>query len=330
MSGRKVVVTGAAGFIGRCLVEEILGRGDRVVAVLRRGGTRLPPELEKRVEVMEADLAQEAPDPARWRSAETIFHLAGFYQPGCTKELFAKLWRLNVDATRHVVEAARQAGVRRFIHFSSVAVCEESDHQVVNEEAGTPSSAYGLSKRESERIFYTGETGSMAWTIFRPVAVFGEGRSGPIWQIADRVRRGRFAIFGDGTNRMSFIHRGDLVAAVLFAERIEATHGKIYILADEPVRLAALVDLVCSVFASCRRPPCFPLWLGQSVAALGSIIEDLTGWRMPLNAERFRTLVRDRVYSGEKFLRETGFKFSTGIQKRIGNRIFAMTRRETP
>jgi dihydroflavonol-4-reductase len=116
---RRSLVTGGTGFVGANLVRELLADGDRVRVLARAGGDRRALEGCD-VEIVEGDLL----DPASVRRAaagmERVYHVAADYRLWAPDP--SALFRANVDGTRHVLEAAVQAGASRIVYTSTVGV----------------------------------------------------------------------------------------------------------------------------------------------------------------------------------------------------------------
>ncbi len=186
-------VTGATGFIGRFLVEELLDHREGEVFVLVREGSlpRLQRMIERwdtdRVVPVVGDLGVDAlgVDP-EWVAAHVgevdhFFHLAAIYDmtaDDATNEA------LNVDGTRHALALAEALRVGCFHQVSSVAVAGEAhgrfDESMFDEGQPLPS-PYHRTKHESERLVR--ETASVPWRVYRPAVVVGDSQTGAMDKI---------------------------------------------------------------------------------------------------------------------------------------------------
>src|SRR3982751_6373498 len=141
----STLVTGATGFIGRHLVPRLIEEGGNI-RVLTRRPDKLPPEWSGRVEVISGSLL----DPAVRREAtlgvSNIFHLAGeIRDPQLMKAV-------NASAVHDLLESAIAAGVKQFIHLSSVGVVGAEDPGSITEEAVCrPKNEYEQTKLEGEQ-----------------------------------------------------------------------------------------------------------------------------------------------------------------------------------
>jgi nucleoside-diphosphate-sugar epimerase len=175
-----VAVTGATGFVGRALLDRLLGAGHQVRALTRR-----PQPPREGVTWMEGDLARPG---ALARGADAVIHVAGVVNAPDRAGFVAG----NVDGTRSVLAAAATEDVRRFVHVSSLSAREP---QLSN---------YGWSKREAERLV---EASDRDWAIARPSAVYGPGDL----EMRDLFRAARLGLaLLPPPGRMSAVHVDDL------------------------------------------------------------------------------------------------------------------------
>ncbi len=206
----KALLTGASGFIGGRLRDELRERGVDVVS-LRRPGS--PPAKHGRsvegryddVQGLAKMLADERPD--------YVFHVAGVTK-GVTYEDFRAG---NVLPTESLLAALRDAKVRpkRFVHFSSLAAFGPSTPERPHSEADPrrPIEFYGQSKLEAEHVLEADE--ATPWTILRPGGVYGPGDV-DYFNLFQEVERRRNVFFGNRKRWFSAVYADDLVAAAIF------------------------------------------------------------------------------------------------------------------
>src|SRR5258705_9533581 len=139
------LVTGATGFVGSHLVEELLERGWTVRCTVR-STSKLRWLEGKSVETIRADLLEPASLAKAAEGVDTVFHIAGVLRG----ENYAEYRRGNVEATRNILDAARKA--KRFLYVSSITACGPSpDGEPLTEDRPrAPISLYGRSKSEAE------------------------------------------------------------------------------------------------------------------------------------------------------------------------------------
>ena len=197
---RTLAVTGGTGFVGQHLLRTALEAGFDVRALTR--GWK-PPEDE----IAWVDGALDRPEPLQklCTGADAAVHIAGLISG--SRQAFETV---NVGGTAAMIDAARKAGVRRFVHISSLAAREPE------------LSDYGRSKAKSERLV---AASGLEWTIIRPPAVYGPGDRETL-ELFRMARRG--IVFLPPTGRFSLIHVGDLCRLILAVIDEPDTVSEIY------------------------------------------------------------------------------------------------------
>ncbi|MGZ4676973.1 MAG: NAD-dependent epimerase/dehydratase family protein [Acidimicrobiia bacterium] len=240
-SARRMLVTGAAGFVGSHLVDALLERGDAVVGI-DSFTPYYDPETKRRnldaasatsaFSLVEADL-READLMGVLDGVDTIFHQAA--QPGVRLSWssgFSEYASHNVLATQRLLEAARDAGVRRVVYASSSSVYgNQQRYPTIETDLPRPYSPYGVTKLAAEHLcgLYT-ENWGLPTVALRYFTVFGP-RQRPdmsIHRLCEAVLTGdAFPRFGDGRQVREFTYVADIVAANLAAADADVEPGTV-------------------------------------------------------------------------------------------------------
>ncbi len=225
-----VLVTGGTGLIGRHLVERLLERGDTVQVLSRQPLSAL--SLRKAgARVIGGDITQARTLPHALVSVETVYHVAGLVGPG----ILSPGYRLaNVAGTANMLAAAKSAGVRRFVHVSSVAAYAHPGPGTTEEcEVGARRgrNAYAVSKAKGEMLVQeSGQRGDFETVIVRPVYVYAAGTNFTNAQTWMR-RLNRLPIVplpASGDFAFDVVHADDVAQLLILCGTLSAAAGQAY------------------------------------------------------------------------------------------------------
>lgn len=244
---KRVVITGATGFIGFRLLERLLrdgmdGEAAHIVAIARHPDA-LPPALRDAVETHALDLA-EAPSgaiAAACGQGALVFHLAANAAVGSGEAGY----RNNVRAMERLLEALRGCAPTRVVYASSIGAVDrlpgDPCETLLDETAiPHPLTRYGEGKLEGERLL---KASGLPFAIVRPTWVYGPGMRADshLRVFLDMVRAGKLATRVGFPGRVSLVHVDDLCAALLLAGTCEAAQGQTYFATDDaPVSIGEL------------------------------------------------------------------------------------------
>lgn len=239
-AGRHVLVTGGAGFIGSHLVDSLIERRARVT-VYDNFSTGFAEFLPPRdgLRVVHGDLLDEEGLTAALRGVDFVFHLAA--NADIKDNLKAPRFAVeqNLIGTQTLLEAMRAAGVRDIAFSSTGSVYGDATIVPTPEDAPFPvqTSIYATSKLAAEGLLssYAFGYGFRAW-IFRFVSLLGPRYThGHVFDFWRKLRRDptKLAVLGDGTQRKSYLHVSDCVAAMLVATTRAEASINIYNLGHE-------------------------------------------------------------------------------------------------
>jgi nucleoside-diphosphate-sugar epimerase len=320
----NVFVTGGTGFVGAHLVKALCARGDTVTALVRRPALAQQLGWGPEVRLVRGDLAAEHALQDGCTGAEVVFHVAGKIVARTPAEFMAT----NRDGTANVLEAARDAGVRRFVHISSLAVAGPTTpgHPIDEERPPAPITHYGRSKLAAELLV---RAMPMDWTIVRPPVVYGEWDRGTL-TVFRLARRGVVPVFGDGSQELSVIHAEDLARALIAAAVTGATARRVYFATHpEPITSRAFVLRVGEAVGTKPRIIPLPPFVVRGVLWAVGTLAHLAGRATLLSADkgneylapawtcRSDALTRDTGWRAEIEL-ETGLRRAANWYREVG------------
>ncbi len=206
------LVTGGSGYFGEILVRRLLERGQAVRIFDRVAAADRPKEAQ----LCLGDVRDEAAVERAMQGVRVVHHNVAQVPLAKDRELF---WSVNVDGTRHVLQAAQRAGVQKVVLTSSSAVHGVPRYNPVTERTlPRPREAYGKAKLAAERLGWDFAARGLDVSVVRPRTILGHGRLGIFSVLFDWVSRGRpVYLLGAGDNRYQFIHADDLAAMCLAA-----------------------------------------------------------------------------------------------------------------
>lgn len=289
---KKILVTGASGFIGSFIVEEALKRGFETWAAVRKGSSRRYLQ-DCRIRFVELDF--DDPDGLRSRLAGIGFDYV-VHAAGATKCLdAADFFRINTQGTKHLAAAvaATCPGLKRFVFISSLSVLgpvrETAPYtDMTAADTPRPDTAYGRSKLEAERAL-DGMQG-FPFIVLRPTGVYGP-REKDYFMMAESIKKHVDFAAGLRPQDLTFIYVKDLVGAVFLAlER--GNIGSRYLLSDGRVYSSrAFSDLIRRELGNpwLLRIKA-PLWLLRVITAAGEGVGRLTGRLTALNNDKYKIM----------------------------------------
>jgi UDP-glucose 4-epimerase len=275
----------------------------------------IPPEtglLPAATEVQLGDITVRESVQSAIKGAEVVLHLAALlHMVNPPEDLHGEYERINVGGTANVVEAAREAGVRRLVFFSTIAVYGPGHGQIFNEDTPPrPDTFYAQTKLAAERFVLEARRndGHPLGTVLRLAAVYGARVQGNYRQLLQTLARRRFIPFGSGKNRRTLVYDHDVARAALLSSQHPAAAGRVFNVTDG--RFHALQEIIAAMcFALGRPEPRFALAAGpvRLTAGIVEYLARLTGRRPPIQRATVDKYLEDVAVEGSRLQQELGF-----------------------
>jgi len=321
---REVLLTGATGLLGNAIARLLVSEG-RTVRALVRSPAKAAGIVPAACELVPGDVTDAASVLAAAKGCDVIYHAAGLPEQWLADP--REFVRVNVGGTRHVVAAAESVGVTRLVYASTIDVFRFAPPgRPFDESELDPSpkaTAYERSKQEADRIVTAAVAGGLPAVFLHPSGIYGPGpltSPGTNHLIADLVR-GKVPMLLPGA--IPVVYSDDVALGHVLAEK-NAPVGARYILSESTHALTAIAEAVSRATGAGGRgskvPPVMPIAIAKIVASVGEFVSGLTGKPPLLPKGQLEFLQYGAVPSGEKAMRELGWKprsFEQGLAETL-------------
>lgn len=297
---KKVLVTGAEGFIGTVLCRQLADAGYPLVKLTRSrvrhsDSDSFANELGTQDfsgDILDRDLLDRA-----LAGVQVVFHLAGIaHVDGPSAEY---LHSVNVTGTTTLAEAAVAAGVEKIIYFSSslAAAAEQNKSE---------QTAYGRSKFQAEQsLLAIARDTSLEVTVLRPVNVYGPGMKGNLAAMIRLIGRGVLPPLPRLDTQLSLVGLEDLCNAALLAAESEQANNKTYFVTDGQVyRLNDIETAIYQALGKNKRRWHNPRGLYYLAAATAGLLNRVGLVKTSLGTRTYRNLIADNVFSNQQICDE--------------------------
>ena len=303
-----ILVTGASGFVGSAVARALLADGERVRVLLRPTSPRTN-VADLDVEIAEGDIRDRASVARALDGCRHLFHVAADY----------RLWapdpddivRANLDGTRAVMEAARDAKLERIVYTSSVATLKlRQDGVPVDETApnapDTTIGAYKKSKVLAERLVESMVAEGLPATMVLPSTPIGprDVKPTPTGRIVVEAANGRMPAYID--TGLNLVHVDDVARGHLLAWK-RGRVGERYILGGQDVSLGDMLRVIAGLVG--RRPPTVELPRGPifPLAYAAELVARFTGREPFATVDALRMAKYRMFFTSAKAEAELGY-----------------------
>lgn len=271
----KVFLTGGTGYVGGAVAQELSRRGHAIRALVRRPA-RAPALRDLDAELVTGDLTESRELAGSARGCDAVIHLVGIIR----EKGRATFEAIHVQGTEHVLQAAKDAGVRKFVHMSALGARPEG-------------AAYHRTKFEAEsRVKGSG----LPYAVFRPAIIFG--RDSPVVQLWLRMVRWSpvIPVFGDGRYRLQLVALPDVAAAfVRAAEREDLRDATLELVGREMLAYDEILDAIAEAMRKRIRKWHIPLSFARPPIRIAAALR----LPSPVTPDQLRMLLEENVAQEE-------------------------------
>lgn len=227
LEGKQVLVTGASGFLGARVSEILVQQQGAVVTGLGRDFGKVGQLREAGVNLVAADLTDSGALKAQVKGMDVVIHAAAALQADAETAQ-----KINVEATEALVRLAAEAGVKRFVHVSTVGVYDMGPLARVPEStplAVSHPSTYPRTKAQAEQRAVAAAQGTgMELSIVRPSMIYGPGHG--IWSAGmyQNVQQGKPVMLGDGSATFNPVFVDDVAEAIMLCAKHPKAAGEAF------------------------------------------------------------------------------------------------------
>ena len=300
----RYALTGGTGFLGTALAGRLHANGHALRALVR-DPDRATVLAGLGAELVPGDLDDVAGLDRLAADVDALFHVAGLYTLGLRDT--RAFDRINVEGTRHVLEAARRNGVPRTVYTSTLAVNSDTEEQVVDESYhfdGVHLSHYDRSKAEAHTLAQEYAAAGLDVVVVQPGLIYGPGDTSQPGRLIREVALGRRPLAPRGGG-VCWAHVDDVANGHLLA-MASGRRGSSYHLAGDRMSLADGLRLVATI-AGTKGPLLVPAKLIRVSAALSGRVEKVLPMPSEFAAETMRASLATYYGNPAKAERELGW-----------------------
>jgi dihydroflavonol-4-reductase len=320
-TNKKILVTGASGFIGSFLVEELLRDGVNVrdLRLLLKPGDSLENLPSKNFDIVWADIRNKKAVKRAMDGVETIFHLAA--KTVFEGKTYKDFKDVNVDGTQNLLDAAKGKKIQKFILFSTIAVYglpAYAGERINCDETWPlkPMEDYGKSKLEAEkRLLKAHRDWGIPYVIIRPTTVYGPRDHQGMIELYRAIKRHYFFNIGDGKNKMDYVFVKDLVKGVRQAQLSKSKADDFILGADKKITSKEVAKCVAKSINEKVPNWYIPKIIAFPISYVVELLSKILQIRPPLFPNRVRILTQNCYFNIDKAKKKLSYHPRTSFEQ---------------
>jgi len=305
-SKKKLLITGATGFIGRALFDRLIERDDYNITVISRRREKADYFTERGASFIQSDITKRTDTERIKESFEIIIHSAGCVSNGPEKSA-------NPLGTENICRMALKTGAERLIYISSVSVVSANKQIPLTEDLPySGSTPYAESKIEAEKAAIRYREKGVPTVILRPPIVYGKDEPHFMPALSRLLKLRIFPLPNGGRARFHMVYVENLVDAIIFALKSDKMFSGTYFTADSEALTVKEVFTIMAEGLGVKPPLCLNNICTTAIC------------RAPIAGKKFRFFTKERVYSTEKIEAlgfRPGVKAGKALLRSTGNNI---------
>jgi len=303
----KILITGGSGFLGVCLVKQLLLGGHSVIVYSRHKSDDVKGIGAEQVigDVLDEDKLISA-----FEGADVVYHMAANLD-----ESNPKMYKQNIETTKAVIKACKKNKVKRLIFTSSIGVLGYTKTPATEDMPYNPTTIYEKSKMECEKLI---KASGLPYTIARITIIYGPNK---FWnQIFSAAKKG-YPVIGKGSNYWHLVYIEDVIDALSLMLKDKAKNQTYHIADNDPHTYLETYKLISETIGAPEPKKHVPVVLVKAMALLHETKCNILN-RKP-NVTKMRSsidrLIRNRIVSIKKAKNELGYNpkydLKTGMKK---------------
>ncbi|MCL4262203.1 MAG: NAD(P)-dependent oxidoreductase [Anaerolineae bacterium] len=306
LKGKRVLVTGATGFIGGRLAQRLAAEEGAIVTGLGRNLAKASFLAEAGVTLQPVDLRDEAGLHTAVTGQDIIFHVAAWVGGGRMKDDPTEAMALNVTAVETLIRLAYETDVKRVVTVSSIAAYGRPNKLEIDEATPldtTQADVYGRTKALGDnRARELGAGLGQEVVVVRPALVYGPRSAAWTVGLVKLIQNGTPVLFGDGLGHAWPVYIDNLIDGMLLTAMQSTATGKAFNFCDTAVPWQTFMGYYGQICG--KKPRRLPFWTARLLADANSLFK----LGLPLNQERLKFLTRRSIYPTQKAETVLGYR----------------------
>ena len=323
------LVTGATGLLGSHIVEQLSAAKQPVRVLVRKDSNTAFLDSLPNVQKVFGDVTDPKSLEQAFKGVHTVYHAAAQVGDWGRWDRFAAV---TIEGTRNMLSAAGRAGVRRFLHVSSISAYGHPDGEglVLDETAPLGVglhrwSYYSRAKVEAEKLAWDAHRrGDVPVTVVKPSWLYGPRDRASMPRLIRAIRAGKSKLIGNGDNRLNLTHAGNEAEGCILAATNDKAVGQSYNLSNDGViTQAQYFNKIAQCIGAKPVTRKVPYRLAHGAAFLMELFGHATGRKKPPLVTRYSVWLIGRrcFFSADKARRELGWQPAVGYEEGIQSAV---------